>query len=133
MRMENKHTKRLEQLRRLAEDHPGHSGAKVVAAIYYGGQFFYGFNSEKTHPLQAKFAKNKHAIQLHAEIDAIRNALRYLSVEQLSRTALYVARVKRPWPRSDMYINGLAKPCSGCAACIAHFCIPKIFYTGETT
>lgn len=124
-----KHEKRLELLKRLAEDHDGTAGAKVVAALDYKGNLYFGFNSEKTHPFQKKFAKKPEAIFLHAEIDAIRNGLKYLTIDQVSKSTLYIARVKRPHHKSKDYVAGHAKPCSGCAACITKFAIKKVYYT----
>jgi len=91
-----------------------------------------GFNSSKTHPFQKKFAKNEMAICLHAEIDAIKNALRNISVDEMSKTNLYICRVKR-MNRGGKYITGLSKPCQGCMRAIITFGIKNVFYTEENS
>jgi tRNA(Arg) A34 adenosine deaminase TadA len=68
---------------------------KLAAVLTDGHNTVVGFNSYKTHPLQLRFnAHNPKAICLHAEMDAIRQAVR-LSGSDLSDYKMYVARVKR--------------------------------------
>jgi tRNA(Arg) A34 adenosine deaminase TadA len=77
-----------------------------------------GVNSEKTHPLAATFSKHPLAVYLHAEIDAIIKAARKGS--NFSSARIYIAR--RTYNNNRVPVgHGLAKPCSGCAAAIAHF------------
>jgi tRNA(Arg) A34 adenosine deaminase TadA len=83
----------------------------------------FGHNKKKTHPLQNKFNKHPQAIYLHAEIDAIKNALKRLSVEDLAGSTLYIVRTKKDGS------EGLAKPCSGCMQAIESFNIGKVIYT----
>lgn len=83
----------------------------------------FGLSSYKTHPLQKKFAKNPKAIHLHAEVDAIKNALRKARVEKLSKYTIYVARIKKDGTIAT------AKPCKGCARAIAHFGLKRVVYT----
>jgi tRNA(Arg) A34 adenosine deaminase TadA len=83
----------------------------------------FGHNKNKTHPLQNKFNKHPQAIYLHAEIDAIKNALKRASVEDLVGSTLYIVRTKKDGS------EGLAKPCSGCMQAIESFNIGKVIYT----
>jgi tRNA(Arg) A34 adenosine deaminase TadA len=83
----------------------------------------FGHNKKKTHPLQNKFNKHPQAIYLHAEIDAIKNALKRLSVENLVGSTLYIVRTKKDGS------EGLAKPCCGCMQAIESFNIGKVIYT----
>ena len=83
----------------------------------------FGHNKKKTHPLQNKFNKHPQAIYLHAEIDAIKNALKRLSVEDLVGSTLYIVRTKKDGS------EGLAKPCCGCMQAIESFNIGKVIYT----
>ena len=78
-----------------------------------------GLNQRKTHPLQKKFGKNSDSIYLHAEIDAIVNAIRLGYTIEGSK--LYVARVFR---RTEL--PALAKPCEGCQRAIIHFGIRSV-------
>ena len=99
------------------------AGARVAAIVECNGLFIHGRNSRKTHPFQAKWSKNPQAICLHAEVDAIKEALRYLEVDDLKKATLYVARAKADGS------PGLAKPCEGCARCIAAFGIREVYWT----
>ncbi len=83
----------------------------------------FGFNSYKSHPLQKKFGRNEKAICLHAEIDAIKNALKRVKISDLKRATLYVARIKK-----DGTI-GMAKPCTGCQRAIVAFGIKQVIFT----
>jgi tRNA(Arg) A34 adenosine deaminase TadA len=83
----------------------------------------FGHNKNKTHPLQNKFTKHPEAIYLHAEIDAIKNALKRVSTEDLLGSTLYVVRTKKDGS------EGLAKPCKGCMQAIESFGISKVVYT----
>jgi len=84
-----------------------------------------GQNSTKSHPLAAKYSKNEKAICLHAEIDAIKNALKVVDVEDLNKMTLYVARVKRTG------LIGNAKPCNGCQRAIETFGIGSVVWTED--
>lgn len=100
------------------------AGARVAATLVLKrGNVFYGKNSLKTHPLQAEYCKNPKAICLHAEVDAMKNALRFFNQQTLWGSSLYIARAKADGS------PGLAKPCEGCCRAIAAFEIGKVVYT----
>jgi deoxycytidylate deaminase len=86
-------------------------------------------NQNKTHPFQKKYGigSNPLAICLHAEVDAIKNALKIISLAELSTCDLYVCRMKR----SDFgaWVHGIARPCSGYQRAIITFGLQKIYYT----
>jgi deoxycytidylate deaminase len=90
-----------------------------------------GHNSDKSHPLQKRFAKNSDAIFKHAEVDCIINALRHLDKEDLKKSTLYVYRVKRKRKGDLSWVDGLAEPCLGCKRAIDHFGIKKVIYSTE--
>jgi len=118
----------LHTLAKVAAANASHE--KFAAAVVYRNRIIsVGMNSMKSHPLQAKYGKNKEAIFLHAEIAAIRNALRELEVDELSKCEIYIARVKKEKPFSKKYIWGLAAPCSGCRRAIAEFGLKRVIYT----
>ena len=126
----NRHERRLNDLFNLARDHRAENLSSLAASIYIGNRLVsYGFNSRKTHPLQYKYSKNDNAICIHAEIDAIKNALRSVSVENLSSATMYIARAKSPAPRKPKTLRGLAKPCDGCARAISAFNIRNVYWT----
>lgn len=119
----------LHTLAKIAEANDG-SNVRFAAAVVYRNKIIsIGYNRMKSHPFQAKFAKNSESIYLHAEIHAIKNALRELPVEDLTKCELYIARVKRPQSYADNFIWGLAKPCIGCERAIAEFGIKRTIYT----
>lgn len=113
----------IEDLLKIAYANPGCSSAKMAAVIKdRKSTVSFGLNQMKTHPLQAKYGKNKHAICLHAEIDAIRNAPRDYDFRG---TSLFVARSLKNGQ------SALAKPCSGCQRAIRDFGISRVYYTTE--
>jgi len=104
-------------------------GKRVVASVVFKNDVVsYGVNSLKTHPFQAKFSKHPEAIYLHAEIAAIKNSLKKLSLNDLEKSTLYVCRVKYDENGPKMFF-GLSKPCSGCVRCISTFNIKSVIYT----
>lgn len=114
---------KMKKLLEIARDQPRVFGVRIVAAIYKGNRLVsYGFNSPKSHPFQKRWAKHPEAIYTHAEIDAIRNALR--RDEDLTRCTLYVAR----WTNQG---QALAEPCDGCRAAIKAFGISQVSWTLE--
>lgn len=103
--------------------------SKHAAALFNGRELIaLGHNSKKTHPLQQKYSKNAEAIHLHAEIDVIVRALRYLNVDDLVDTDLYIGRVR--WnSRRQFKMWGNSAPCAGCVAAIEAFGIRHVHYT----
>jgi tRNA(Arg) A34 adenosine deaminase TadA len=86
----------------------------------------FGVNRMKTDPMQAKYAKNKDCIYMHAEIHAIKNALKKVEVDDLRKADLYVLRV-----RNEDGKRAMAKPCDGCMRAIAEFGIRNVYFTNE--
>ena len=70
-------------------------------------------------------------IFLHAEIDAIRNALKKIDAAQLQKCEMYILRVKHPHKNSKEYVTAMAKPRPGCQKTIAAFGIQNILYTSD--
>lgn len=121
----NKREKRIfDVLKTLAQSHEGASNTQLAACIVYKNSIVsFGLNSMKTHPFQQKYAKNDLAIFLHAETNAIYNALKKLDLREIQKSKLYVIRVKK-----DNSI-GSSCPCEGCKRAIATFGIKSINYT----
>lgn len=129
-------SKRLQRHIELASNeallNEGYSRAKICAVMVYKNRVVsVGYNSSKTHPIQARFAKNEHAIHIHAEIDAIRKASNILSSSEMKKTTLIVIRVKQngKW--------GNARPCAGsngqgCQSAISCFGIKNVLYSTDT-
>ena len=106
-------------------------GARIVAAVVRKGNVIsYGYCHKKTHPFQAKFRKNKDAVFFHAEVHAIKNALKSIDVEDLSKCELYIVRAKRD-KANRKWITGMSKPCSGCKKCIDLFDLKSVYYSKE--
>jgi deoxycytidylate deaminase len=124
----NKDEKHLLLLRKIAET--GQNRAKLAASIVIKNEIIsIGTNRLKSHPLQAKFGKNRYCIYIHAEIDAIVKALKLIKPEELKKATLYVARTKQS--RTGEQVSGLAKPCAGCMQAIASFGINKVIWSQE--
>ncbi len=114
----------LTVLDRMSEtsDHPRH---RFAAAITLRNKIVsFGTNRKKSHPFQKKFGKNEHCIYLHAEVNAIKNALKHCSVDDLKKSTLTVLRAKDSK-------RLLAKPCDGCMKAIIEFGIKTVYYTTE--
>lgn len=121
----------LYTLEKIAVANPNQT-EKLAAAIVRNNRIIsIGLNSRKSHPLQAKYSKNDQAIFLHAEIDAIKNALREVEVDGLERMEMYVCRVKKPKPFSKRWVWGLAKPCCGCQRAIHAFGLKRVVFTTD--
>jgi tRNA(Arg) A34 adenosine deaminase TadA len=119
-----KHERRLHDLLQTAKHVAPVAGARVAASLFLGNEIIcVGSNSRKTHPLMAKFGKNDKAIYLHAEVDAIKNALQFLDSDELIGTTMYIARAKADGSA------GLAKPCEGCQRALVAFGIEKVYWT----
>ena len=121
----------LDTIYQLAVDSPYVYRAKICAAIVKRRKIIsFGFNQRKTHTLQARYSKHYLACSIHAEIDAIKNALRKIDTSELDHCDIYIARAKRNGVGKP-FIKGLAKPCIGCQRAIRAFNLRNVFYTEE--
>jgi deoxycytidylate deaminase len=103
--------------------------AKIVSVITYKSKIVsFGFNQNKTHPMQKRYGNNDSCIYLHSEIDAIKNSLRHLTVDELASASLYVLRVKK-LNRGQPFVSGSARPCNGCMKAIMSFNIKYVYYS----
>lgn len=108
------------------------ANARVAAALVFRNDIIsIGTNKKKSHPFQKRFRKNKNAIFLHAEIDAIKNALKVHPLHIIERSKLYVCRMKQH-PHTKEYQYGLVKPCIGCISAIEAFGIRDVKYTCDS-
>lgn len=125
----NKSEKIIDQLFLMARDQEPVARARIAAALVYKGKVIsYGYNQSRTSWMQRRFKKNDHAFFLHAEVDAIKNALKIVDADTVKKSTLYVARVKTI---NKKEVFGLAKPCNGCQECIKWFNVKKVFYTTD--
>jgi deoxycytidylate deaminase len=128
----DKQNKIVSTLFLMASDHESTANAKIVAAVVYKNQIIsYGFNSMKSHPFVIPYQKNEDAIYLHAETDAIKNALKRISVEHLTKCDLFIVRAKHAYSKGKKMRYGMAKPCNGCARCITTFGVSSVYYSTE--
>lgn len=87
-----RHSKFLNVLSKVAVDIPTpvRSNARMASCVVFQNDIVsFGVNEMKSHPFQAKYSKNKSAVYLHAETSAIKNALKYISLEELEKATLY--------------------------------------------
>ena len=123
----------LNTLAKVAEANDD-SNIRFAAAVVRGNRIVsIGVNHMKSHPFQARYAKNEMAIFLHAEVHAIKNALRDVDVNDLSKCDIYITRVKKKKAGDKHFIWGLSKPCPGCERAIAEFGIRRTIYTCDET
>ena len=121
----------ISDLMTLAGDQPVDvTRARLAAALIYKNKVVaYGFNSLKSSPWQVKYGRNPDSIFLHAETDCLYRSVRRLDDRELSKSTLYVARVKKVSPFTPALVSGLAKPCSGCMRAIVQHRIRRVIYT----
>jgi len=123
----SRHSKYINILSKVAIAVEPVAQARLASAIVYKNEIIsIGINQRKSHPFQAKFSKNEDSIYLHSETDAIKNALKQISIDELSDSVLYVCRVKII---NKKFVFGIAKPCCGCMRAISNFGIKKVYYT----
>ncbi len=124
----------MRRLTKLAEDTPKVANAKVLAAVVYKNQLIsLAANSMKTDPFQLRFATDKNFnISLHAENNTLKKAIKELTEKELSKSTMYIARVKRKHWNHDGYTWGLAKPCMGCRRAISTFDLKNYVYSTDT-
>jgi cytidine deaminase len=117
----------------LAIRNPGVQGRfKIAAAVVYKKTVIAtGINQYKTHPIMANTCYKEEQVFLHAEADAIRNSLRLISPEQLTKCEMYIVRVKRPDIHSTDWVQALAKPCPGCRKLLANFGLKAVHWTED--
>lgn len=119
----------IELLKTVAEDIEPFAGARIAAMVLYKNRIIsFGVNQDKTHPFQAKYAKNDEAVYWHAETNAIHNALKKVTPDELKKCTLVVCRIKHSGP-DQKYAYGLAKPCEGCEKCIKDHGLKRVVYT----
>lgn len=108
------------------------AGAKIFASLYIGNRLFtIGFNQLKTDNFSKEYSRNDDDIYIHAEKCAIKRLHNILNRDEIisSKTILFVARAKSPYPESKFFIPGIAKPCDGCMQAIDEFKIKRVYYT----
>jgi len=91
-----------------------------------------GVNKKKSHPFMLRFSRHEEAIYLHAETDAIKNALKDYNEDFIRRCRMYVLRIKKPQEYSKHYVCGIARPCIGCQRALATFNIRECYYSLDT-
>lgn len=117
-------------LERVAIANEPVSRSRIAALLVHRNEIIsVGYNKMKSHPMAKRFQKHEEALYLHAEIDCIKNALRIVDVDYLSKCTMYVLRVKHPENDNKKFIRGMAKPCCGCVMAIETFGIKKVYFT----
>lgn len=129
----NRHEKYFGILEKIAEAVEPVGKARLASMLVYKNDIVsVGYNQRKSHPFQQKFSHHEEAIYLHSETHCIKNALRHVSLDVLSKCTLYVLRVKRPHNHAENdFIWGEARPCKGCQRAIAQFGIKKVYFTTD--
>jgi len=117
-------------LSKMAKASEPFAKVRLAAGLVYKNDIIaIGTNRNKSHPFQKKYASNSEAIFLHAETDAIYNAIKKYNVDVLSKSTMYVCRIKWKDEKKNQLIFGLAKPCVGCQRAIATFNIKHVCYS----
>ena len=127
--LNNKVTSTLEAVAAAVEPF---ASARIAAALVYKNEIIsIGYNQKKSHPFQRRFARRDECIFLHAETDAIKNALKLYDTTIISKSTLYISRVKCISSVNRKLTLGLSMPCSGCQRAIAAFDIKTVIYSTD--
>lgn len=118
----------LDILFKIAETSNGQY--KLACAITHRKTILaFGVNSFKTDPFQKKYANKEEKIYRHAEVDAIKRVHNKFGKDILSKSTLYIVRIRRPYKGAKHFVYGISAPCSGCSKAIKEFGIKKVIYT----
>ena len=106
-------------------------GHLLGAAAFYNGKLLaLGWNSNKTHPMQAHYNSQERGFDgyhfkstIHAEMMVI-NKIKYLDID-FSKVKVFVWRGKHE-PR-------LSKPCAACEKALRDLGIRHVYYTGTNS
>lgn len=127
--MRNDHNHYMSVVEKLAISTEGVRNVRMSACVVYKNKIAsFGVNKFKSHPFQLRFSKMNDCIYIHAETDAIKNAIKVLDVGELRKSTLYICRIKKI---SGVDVWGLAKPCVGCKRAIAVFEIKNVYYSDD--
>jgi len=123
----NKDEYYLNMLANWLRDHDEYIGNhKLASCIVYKNIVVFGHNKAKTNTFQERFNPEDYNVYTHAEIDALKNAIKRIPINKLHKATMYVVRVKKAGS------IGLAKPCNkGCSQAINRFNIGRVVYTTE--
>lgn len=128
----SKHQKIFAQLEQIAANVEPVAAARIAAALVYRNEVLaVGHNKFKSHPFQKQYAKHEGAIYLHAENDCLINARKLYSDDIISKSTMYILRVKRPFEGSSDFVRGMAKPCKGCQRALTVFDIKNVYFTTD--
>ena len=129
--MNEKHTKYLSALENKVITFSKTYNVRMGALLVHRNKIIsYGKNDFKTDPFQAKYADHEWRVHIHAEVNAVKKALKQISIDEIKDSTLYVVRMKQN-PFDKKFIWGMARPCKSCQMCLAAFGISKVVYTTE--
>lgn len=107
-----------------------HHRSKHSALILYKNEVIsLACNKIKSHPFQKKYSKANEAIFLHAEVSAIHNALKKITLKELSKSTMYVCRVRIN--NDNKHYFSYSRPCEGCMKAIAEFDIKSVYFSND--
>lgn len=108
-----------------------HTMREHVASCLVSGSYMLGsnFNSTKTDPFQNRFGRNVESIHLHAEVSAVKSAIKKIGIDKLKDCTMFTLRLKYYDSERKKIVWGLAKPCAGCEMLIREFDISTVVYS----
>lgn len=127
-----KDSKAFEILSDIAWDLPKVANVRMASLLVIKNEIIsVGSATSKSHPFQKKYGRHSDSIFLHSEVSAIHRALKRVSPEELSKSTLYICRVRQFNKEGNRktYGWGLACPCIGCLRCILEFGIKRVVHT----
>lgn len=127
-----KDSKAFEILTDIAWDLPKVANVRMSSLIVIKNEIIsVGSATLKSHPFQKKYGRHSDSIFLHSEVSAIHRALKRVSPEELTKSTLYICRVRQFNKEKNRKTCGwgMASPCLGCLRCILEFGIKRVVYT----
>lgn len=101
--------------------------SKHAAAVVYKNKIVsIGTNRLKTDPFNLQFTDNPEKVYIHAETDAIKQAVQMIGKE-IENATLYVVRAAKLDTLN--YELAESKPCQMCSSAIEHFNICRVVYS----
>ena len=118
----------LKYLELVLLEKPHVYNVRIAAAIVHKRDLLsIGFNSTKTHPLQARHADHPDRVHMHAEVNAICGSFK--SKQDLDGCTIYICRLKYADSDKSSVIWGNVKPCDSCFKLIKDYNFKQIIYT----
>ncbi len=128
----SRHEKYMQEAKICSYSSSYHQYKIGCVLVLKNGKRYFGFNHDKSHPLQKKFNANSSLRRkrknsfIHAEMHAIVSCLRFHDKKEIENSSIYIYRTP-----NDKREFANCRPCDACMSAIKHFKISNIYYTSD--